>query len=130
MYARFPVIFCACLMATPCMADERFIGLWRGKAAEQGSTAKYDITITVYETAGRVYQYTKYGPPAECDAGGILLEARNGVLRFSDMIIRNRQDCADGFIRLYLNGTDGLIWEVFDTQGAYVAGAALTKGDR
>jgi len=127
MIARFLAVRAVALVATPLLADDRFFGTWEGDAIEQGSEAAYRATISIFEVDGRIFQHTVYGAPVNCDGGGVLMEQSTGTLHLSEVIVRNRETCADGTIRVYLNGERKLIWEWFYPDGQYGARADLTK---
>ena len=129
MIARFLSGVVAAMYLTPSWADDRFFGVWHGDAKEQGSEAPYELTLSIYEVNGRIFQHSVYGPPSNCAGGGVLMNGGTGTLHLSEIIIRNRENCADGTIRVYLNGKDQLIWEWFYPDGTYAARADLLKQD-
>ncbi len=125
MIARFLLGGAAILFATPSLAGEQFFGVWQGGAIEQGSEAPYALTLSIFEVNGRIFQHSVYGPPLNCAGGGVVMNSGVGTLHLSEVIVRNRSNCADGTIRVYLNGKDRLIWEWFYPDGKYAARADL-----
>jgi len=114
------------MIAMPVEANDEFIGVWQGEAVETGSSAPYPMTLSIYVKNGRIFQHSTYGPPLNCAGGGVLIEKMTGGLHLSEVIVENRDMCADGTIRVYADGKRTLIWEWFYPDGKFAAQANLT----
>lgn len=125
--ARLFFTLAASVMAavSPALASDPFLGTWVGDVREQGQDSTYTLRLTIFERNDRLFQNVEYGSPMDCEGGGVLIDRAQSTLHLSEFITRNRYQCADGSIRLYLNGEDRLIWEWFTPAGEYVARADL-----
>lgn len=119
----------AALMVAPgiARAGDPFYGVWQGNAVEVGSPAPYPMVLSIFERGGRTFQHTEYGAPLNCAGGGVVIERAAGSLHLSELIVRNREMCADGAVRVYLTGETDLIWEWFYPNGEFGARADLKK---
>jgi len=106
--------------------DSAFYGKWEGDVSEQGVEVSYPMSLHIFEQKGRIYQTVRYGPPADCAGGGMLMKSGTGSAHFFELITENRSQCSDGSMRLYLAGEGTLVWEWFYPDGAYAARAKLT----
>jgi len=110
-------------------ADDMFFGTWKGEVVDPGSDAPYPMTISIFEKNGRIFQHTKYGAPLHCAGGGVLIERTSGALHLTETILIKRDICADGTLRVYLNGDDTLIWEWFYLNGDFAARSDLERSE-
>jgi hypothetical protein len=110
--------------------DEAYLGQWTGTVVEQSFDATYSIDLRVFESNGRLFQNTRYGDPLPCASGGVVMERATGMIRFVELVTRNREMCSDGSFRLYPNGDGKLIWEWFYPDGAFAARADLVRAEK
>jgi len=129
MRIKFLALCASALVASPALSDDRFYGTWEGDALERGTEASYRATISIFEVKGRIFQHTIYGEPLGCRGGGVLIKQDAGILHLSEVIVHKREVCADGTVRVYLDGDKKLIWEWFYPDGEYAARANLKKID-
>lgn len=115
------------LAATPTHATGWYFGVWLGEARETGSDVPYSVALSIFQKDQQVFQHTRYGAPLDCSGGGRVISQDDFAMHLSEYITTNRAQCADGTVRIYSDGPEGLIWEWFYPDGTFAARANLTK---